>query len=101
MDEIHCAGALDKERPPHLGPCRPRHVQRARRAEHPRGTKAIVTVESSAGKRFSGAVQSLQTENQETTATIFLKETPQSAQPQTPCHVTVDTSVASEALKPD
>jgi multidrug resistance efflux pump len=65
------------------------------------GTKAIVTFESSAGEKFSGVVQSVQTKNQETTAAIFLKETPQSAQPQTPCHVTVDTSVASEALKPD
>jgi hypothetical protein len=46
-------------------------------------------------------VQSLQTENQETTAAIFLTETPQSAQPQTPCQVTIDTSVASEALKGD
>jgi multidrug resistance efflux pump len=65
------------------------------------GTKAIVTVESSSGKRLLGTVQSLQTADQETTAVIFLKEPPQNAQPQTPCHVTVDTSVAREALKAD
>ena len=32
---------------------------------------------------------------------IHLKEIPQDARPQAPCDVTVDTSVASEALNPD
>jgi hypothetical protein len=63
------------------------------------GTKAIVTVESSSGKKLLGSVQSLQTGNQETTAVILLKEIPEDAQPQTPCHVTVDTSVTAEASK--
>jgi multidrug resistance efflux pump len=65
------------------------------------GTKAIVTVESSGGEKFSGTVQSLQTKNQETTAVIFLKKILQNAQPQTPCHVTVDTSLAPGALESD
>jgi hypothetical protein len=64
-----------------------------------RGTKAIVTVESSSGKKLLGSVQSLQTKNQETTAVILLKEIPEDAQPQTPCRVTVDTSVTAEASK--
>jgi hypothetical protein len=63
------------------------------------GTKAIVTVESSSGKKLLGAVQSLQTRNQETTVVIFLNEIPVDAQPQMPCHVTVDTSIAAEASK--
>ncbi len=63
------------------------------------GTKAIVTVESSSGKKLLGSVQSLQTGNQETTAVILLKEIPEDAQPQSPCHVTVDTSVTAEASK--
>ena len=64
-----------------------------------KGTKAIVTVESSSGKKLLGSVQSLQTENQQTTAVILLKEIPKDAQPQSPCHVTVDTSVTAEASK--
>jgi len=65
------------------------------------GSRAIVTFESSAGKRLSGTVQSLQIEIPKTTALIILKEIPQNARPQTPCNVTVDTSVPSEALKMD
>jgi multidrug resistance efflux pump len=65
------------------------------------GAKAIVTVESSAGKTLSGTVQSLQTKDPKTTAVIFLEETPQNAKPLTPCYVTVDTSLSSEALKAD
>ncbi len=61
------------------------------------GTKAIVTIESSSGKKLLGAVQSLQTKNQEATVVILLKEIPEDAQPQTPCHVTVDTSIAADA----
>jgi multidrug resistance efflux pump len=64
-----------------------------------KGTKAIVTVESSSGKTLLGSVQSLQTKNQETTAVILLKEIPEDAQPQSPCQVTVDTSVTAEASK--
>ena len=63
------------------------------------GTKAIVTIESSSGKKLLGAVQSLQTKNQEATVVIFLNEIPEDAQPQTPCHVTVDTSIAADASK--
>ena len=65
------------------------------------GTRAIVTFENSGGKKFSGTVQSLRTEGLETTAVIVLTKVPQNVHPQTPCEVTVDTSVAPEALKPD
>jgi multidrug resistance efflux pump len=65
------------------------------------GNRAIVTLENARWKKLSGTVQSVQTDNSETTATIFLKEIPQDAQPQAPCDVTVDTSLASEALNPD
>ena len=63
------------------------------------GTEAIVTLESSSGKRLLGAVQSLQTKNQETTVEILLKEGPEDAHPQTSCYVTVDTSVGGETSK--
>jgi multidrug resistance efflux pump len=65
------------------------------------GNRAIVTFSNSPWKKLSGTVQSLQIRDPDTTAVIILKELPQEAQPQTPCDVTVDTSVASEALNPD
>ena len=63
------------------------------------GTKAIVTIESSGGKKLLGAVESLRTANQEATVVILLDEIPEDARPSTPCQVTVDTSVAAKALK--
>jgi multidrug resistance efflux pump len=63
------------------------------------GTKAIVTVQGSSGKKLFGSMKSLQIKNHETTAVILLKEIPEGAQPQTPCHVTVDISVTAEASK--
>jgi multidrug resistance efflux pump len=60
------------------------------------GSKAIVTFESSGGKRFEGAVQSLETEALETRVLIVLRETPIEARPHSRCSVTVDTSVPSE-----
>jgi multidrug resistance efflux pump len=65
------------------------------------GSKAIVTFESSAGKRLAGVVQSLQIDASETKTLILLKEVPQDAKPQTPCSVTVDTSVPQERTKLD
>ncbi|HEY5704800.1 MAG TPA: hypothetical protein VIS96_04430 [Terrimicrobiaceae bacterium] len=65
------------------------------------GARAVVTFTSSTGRKFSGTVQSLRTKDQQTTAVIFLEEAPEGAQAQSPCHVTVDTSVAVETLKPD
>jgi multidrug resistance efflux pump len=63
------------------------------------GTKAIVTIESSGGKKLLGAVESLQTAKQEATVVILLDEVPDGARPPTPCQVTVDTSVAAKALR--
>jgi multidrug resistance efflux pump len=65
------------------------------------GTKAIVTFESSGSKRLSGIVQSLQTEDSKTGAVIILDEVPPNTRPQTPCDVTVDTSVGRKALEAD
>jgi multidrug resistance efflux pump len=65
------------------------------------GTKAIVTFESSPARRFSGTVQSLQTEDSKVKAVIVLDEIPANANLETPCEVTVDTSVVRELLKAD
>ena len=65
------------------------------------GSKAIVTFESSAGTRLSGVVQSLKIETQETKVLITLEDVPKDVQPQTPCSVTVDTSVPPETMKSD
>jgi multidrug resistance efflux pump len=58
------------------------------------GTQAIVTFESFDEKRFTGAVQSLKTEDSKTYVVIVLDELPLNVHPQTPCDVTVDTSIA-------
>ena len=65
------------------------------------GTQAIVTFESSDGKRFTGAVQSLQNADSKTNVVIVLDELPPNVHPQTPCDVTVDTSVARGVPKAD
>ena len=65
------------------------------------GSKAIVTFETSPGKRVVGAVQSRETEEDETRVMIALKEVPVEARPETRCSVTVDTSVSLEAMTPD
>jgi hypothetical protein len=65
------------------------------------GTKAIVTFESSGAKRLAGIVQSLQTKDSKTAALIVLDKVPANTHPQTPCEVSVDTSVAREVLKAD
>ncbi len=65
------------------------------------GSKAIVTLEGSPGKKLAGVVQSQETEEDETRVLIALKEVPNEARPQTRCSVTVDTSVALDALKSD
>jgi multidrug resistance efflux pump len=61
------------------------------------GSKAIVTFESSRGKRLEGAVISLETEALETRVLIILAEVPPEAEPHTRCSVTVDTSISSKA----
>jgi hypothetical protein len=65
------------------------------------GSKAIVTFETSSSKRFAGAVQSRETVEDETRVVIVLKEIPAEARPDTPCSVTVDTSLSVDAMKSD
>jgi hypothetical protein len=65
------------------------------------GSKAIVTFQTSPSKRFAGAVQSRETAEDETRVVIALKEVPAKAGPDTPCSVTVDTSLSVDAMKPD
>jgi multidrug resistance efflux pump len=60
------------------------------------GSKAIVTFESSRGKRLEGSVQSLETQALETRVLIILREVPPEAKPSSRCSVTVDTSVSSQ-----
>jgi multidrug resistance efflux pump len=65
------------------------------------GSKAIITLETSPRKRLAGAVQSRETEENETRVIIVLKDVPKEARPETRCSVTVDTSVSVDAMKPD
>ena len=65
------------------------------------GKQAIVTFESFDEKRFTGAVQSLKTEDSKTSVVIVLDELPPNVHPQTPCDVTVDTSIARGAPQAD
>ena len=63
------------------------------------GSKAIVTFETAPSRRFAGAVQSSETQEDETRVVIVLKEVPTEARPDTRCSVTVDTSI--DAMKSD
>jgi hypothetical protein len=65
------------------------------------GSKAIVTLETSPSKRLVGVVQSRETQEDETTVLIVLKDVPTEAQPEARCSVTVDTSVLVDAMKSD
>jgi hypothetical protein len=65
------------------------------------GTHAIVTFGSTTGEKFAGSVQSLRAEDSTTTVVIVLDEVPADVRPETPCDVTVDTSVARGASKAD
>ena len=65
------------------------------------GSRAIVTLETSPAKRLVGAVQSRQTQEDETSVVIVLKDVPTEAQPDARCSVTVDTSVSVHAMKSD
>jgi multidrug resistance efflux pump len=65
------------------------------------GSKAIVTFETSPSKRLTGAVQSRETEEDETRVVIVLKDVPTETRPETRCSVTVDTSVSVDAMKSD
>ena len=65
------------------------------------GSKAIVTFESAPSKRLAGAVQSRETEEDETRVLIVLKEVPTEARPEMRCSVTVDTSLSIDAMKSD
>ncbi len=65
------------------------------------GSKAIVTFETAPSKRLAGAVQSRETEEDETRVVIVLKEVPTEARRDTRCSVTVDTSLSIDAMKSD
>ena len=65
------------------------------------GSKAIVTFESAPSKRLAGAVQSRETEEDETRVLIVLKEVPTEIRRDTRCSVTVDTSLSIDAMKSD
>jgi multidrug resistance efflux pump len=65
------------------------------------GSKAIVTFETSPSKRFDGAVESREMEEDETRVVIVLKDVPTEARPDTRCSVTVDTSLSVDAMKAD
>jgi hypothetical protein len=65
------------------------------------GSKAIVTFESAPSKRLAGAVQSRETEEDETRVVIVLKEVPTEARRDARCSVTVDTSLSIDAMKSD
>ncbi len=65
------------------------------------GSRAIVTFQTSPSKRLAGAVQSRETEEDETRVVIVLKDIPTEARPDTRCSVTVDTSLSIDAMKAD
>ena len=65
------------------------------------GSKAIVTFGSAPSKRLAGAVQSRETEQDETRVLIVLKEVPTETRRETRCSVTVDTSLSIDAMKSD
>jgi hypothetical protein len=65
------------------------------------GSKAIVTFKTSPSKRLAGAVQSRETAEDETRVVIVLKDVPAAARRDTPCSVTVDTSLSVDAMKSD
>jgi hypothetical protein len=65
------------------------------------GSRAIVTFQTSPSKRLAGAVQSRDTEEDETRVVIVLKDIPTEARPDTRCSVTVDTSLSIDAMKAD
>ena len=65
------------------------------------GSKAIVTFESSPSKRLAGAVQSRETSEEETSVVIVLEDFPAEAPPDTPCSVTIDTSLSVQAMNSD
>jgi hypothetical protein len=65
------------------------------------GSKAIVTFETAPSRRFAGAVQSSETQEDETRVVIVLKDVPTEARPDARCSVTVDTSLSVDAMKSD
>jgi multidrug resistance efflux pump len=65
------------------------------------GSKAIVTFETSPSKRFDGAVESREMDEDETRVVIVLNDVPTEARPDTRCSVTVDTSLSVDAMKSD
>jgi multidrug resistance efflux pump len=65
------------------------------------GSKAIVTFETSPSKRFDGAVESREMDEDETRVVIVLKDVPTEAGPDARCSVTVDTSLSVDAMKSD
>lgn len=65
------------------------------------GSKAIVTFETSPSKRFDGAVESREMDEDETRVVIVLKDVPTEARPDARCSVTVDTSLSVDAMKSD